>query len=92
MSSGQQTTTCLKCLKEKNAQLCHHYMSQRVWQETYTFVEVAFAVTRLCYKLLAIEEGLIYPQMEYTFSDFMKILVSKKNKIWSGSPILQKQP
>ena len=79
-------------MKEKNAQLCHHYMSQRVWQETYTFVEVAFAVTRLCYKLLAIEEGLIYPQMEYTFSDFMKILVSKKNKIWSGSPILQKQP
>ena len=31
----------------------------------YTCVEVAFAVTRQGYKLLAIEEGLIYPQMEY---------------------------
>ena len=28
--------TCPKCLKDKNAQLCHRDMSQRLWQETYS--------------------------------------------------------
>ena len=71
---------CLKCLQEKHEGLCPHDMSKRVWTDTYTCVEVAYAVTKLNYKLIAIKEALVYPHQAYIFSDFMKILASKKIK------------
>ena len=70
--------SCKKCVIEENKGLCKHNMSQRMWRETYTCEEVAYAVVHLNYKLIAIEEALVYPEKDYIFTDFMKILASKK--------------
>ena len=35
---------CFQCLKDKNKNLCQHDMAQRTWRDTYTCIEVAYAV------------------------------------------------
>ena len=70
--------SCLECVRGQNKNLCQHEMSKRIWRGTYTLEEVAYAVVELKYELVAIEEALIYPEKAYIFSDFMKILASKK--------------
>ena len=75
--------SCLLCLENRHKGLCKHSMSQRVWRDTYTCGEVAYAVAKLNYQLVAIEEALVYPEQAYIFADYMKILASKKIKYGS---------
>ena len=58
-------------------------MSQRIWRDTYTCAEVAYAVVKLKYQLIAVEDALVYPEQDYIFSDYFKMLASKKIKYGS---------
>ena len=70
--------SCKKCLTDRKKSLCRHNILQRRWRETYNCRELAYAVTRLNYKLFCIEEGLIYDQLEPIFANFMQMMASKK--------------
>lgn len=73
---------CYACLLEKRtSRACDHKeLKTRAWRGVYCLHEIAYAVKQLNYVILKIEEVLVYPQQEFLFKDYMKLLAAQKIK------------
>ena len=69
--------TCKKCLMERREDLCPHFLEERAFRSTYCLCELSYAAS-LGYKILALEEALIYLHQEPVFAFFLKLCASMK--------------
>ena len=69
--------SCFACLVSKQKKLCTHDMNQRKFSGVYTLSEIAYSL-ELGYKLIELQEAIVFKNLEYVFSDFMRFLASRK--------------
>ena len=69
--------SCKKCLLQQRKGLCPHSLEERSFRSTYCLWEIFHAYS-LGYVILAMEECLLYTQMDNIFSSFFKLCASYK--------------
>ena len=82
--------TCKKCLIERREDLCPHSLEERSFRSTYCLCELFYAAT-LGYKILALEEAVIYVHQEPVFESFFKLCASMKIRHDTIPPAYQHQ-
>ena len=76
---------CKKCVETEQVSVCRHTEDQRALLDTYTIVEVVYAVQNLNYRIIEIVEILAFEETTNVFRKFLGFLAMQRIS-YSGFP------